>query len=651
MLPISDDQLKRWRAEIEVGVEHRQKEFGTYELQQAGAAPKASGAGLNIEAFEQGARDDPEEGTGSAPLNLIFPIVRTILPTLFYQNPRVNAIPDERKEEASDDAFYVSELTNRDLRDPDFRFKEIGNLITFDGTVPGVGVCKIGYATEFGQDILPTKQETKQRLREKLKQQVSNAMEAVGLPPITKPPEPEPEKVQDDLTIRSESPYVRWVSPFDFCIDPRAHDLTDARWVAQCIRRTVAEIKRDRRYHRDRYKLVGDPLEDARIQESFLEEFQTVEVWEVHYKNPESPTGITILSFAATQLLTVPLLHEHNVYDIGGWQYEWLVPNKHGHRLWPISAISVCRPLLDRINSSFDALLEQLDKFVAKVAYSEERLGTEGVSALQSPTIGAVVKVTGQGDVRGAVAVVSMDQLNAEVTRFLDYCVDFIILIVGLTRAQLTGLTTAQTATEAQIGQGGSQTRRADEANAVGDFFNRVVTKLWRVKAQFQDFDEIDLVQQTGIPDPKTGMETTSWYPPIDAARNQRLKSTRFKFHLELGSIQKPNLEIVRAQLEQFFRALMEPVVTQGLALEGKRISVEEAIRQWTRYFAEYGMTRLEKIVVPVQNPQMQQMLLGAGGTPGQTNGAANRLTGSVPNMADMMSATAGEKGQGVPGA
>ena len=646
MLPITSDELRRWRAEVELAVEHREKEFGTYEPQRPGTAPKTSGAGKNIDYFEQGARDDAE-GIPPPPLNLVFPIVQTMLPTDFYQSPRVNALPDERKEEAAEDAFYVSELLNRDLRDTDFRFKETTRQTVFDARVPGVGIMKVGYATKFGQDVLPTKQEERRGLRDRIKQQVTTVLEAVGLKQPAAAP-PEPEQVQPDLTIKSESPYIHWVSPFDFVIDPRARDLTDARWIGQCIRRTIAEIKRDRRYNSTtRQELIGDAVENQHgIPDTFIEEFQSAEVWEIHYKSSDSPTGITILTFAKTQALTKALMHDHNVYDVGGWQYEWLVPNKHGHRLWPISAISICRPLLDRINGSFEAVLEQLDKFVAKIAVND-RVGTTSQNALEAPAIGAMIKVSGNEDVRGAIAVISMEQLNAEVTRFLDYCVDFIILIVGLTRAQLTGLTTAQTATEAQIGQGGSNIRRTDESNLVGDFLNRVVTKYWRVKAQFQDFTEIDLLQQTGIPNPQTGIETSAWYPAIDADRSQRLKSTRLRFHLEVGSIQKPNLEIVRAQLEQFFRALMEPVVTQGLALSGKRVDVEEAIRQWMRYFAEYGFPRLEKIIVPIVDEQLRQQLMGFTGTPSSSNGNG-QLAGAVPNRADLISAAAGEKGQGI---
>ena len=644
MLPITPDELRRWRAEVELGAEFRDREFGTYQQAQPGSAPKTTGAGKNIDAFEQGAREE-DAGLPSAPLNLLFPIVRTILPTLFYQRPRVNAIPDSRQDAAADDAFYVSELLNRDLRDPDMRIKETGQLAVFDGAVPGAGFLKVGYATEFGPDILPTKRETRQTFRDRLKHQVQQVAEAIGLVK-PKEEEPEPDKVQEDLTIRSESPYVQWVSPFEMAIDPRAYDLTDALWIGQCQRRTIASIKRDRRYSQARIKVAGDPIEESRIPESFIEEFQTAEVWEVHYKNPDSPTGISVLTFAKTQAMTEALLHEHNTYDLGGWQYEWLVPNKHGHRLWPISALSVCRPLLDRINSSFDAVLEQLDKFVAKVAVNA-RISKEGINALSSSTIGAVVKLDGQDDVRSAIQVVSMNQLNADIVRFLDYCVDFIILIVGLTRAQLTGLTTAQTATEAQIGQGGSQTRRTDEANLVGDFFNRVITKYWRAKAQFQDLTEIDLLQQSGIPNPQTGIETVSWYPPIDQERAKRLKSTRFTFSLELGSIQKPNLEIVRAQFEQMVRVLMEPTVTQGLALEGKRLSAEATLREYFKFFTEYGLSRLEKIIVPITEPGLQQQLQNYTGKPQKsTNGGGNGVA-LAPNRADMISAAVGEKGQG----
>lgn len=643
MIRVSKDDIARWRAEIDLGVEFRDKEFGTYRQEAPGQAPSTTLSGINLDLYEAGARDD---SYFQSPLNLVFPIVKIIVPTLFYQQPRATALPDTRDASASEDAFYASELINRDLREVDFRFKETSQQAVFDSFVLGFGVVKVGYATEFGPDILPTTQETKQRFRDRMKETVEKAMEAVGLKAPKEKVEPEP--LQEDLTIQSESPYLTWISPYDFAVDPRARDLVDARWVAQRIRRTLADVKRDRRYGSAKLELTAEAVDDDRLQVSFVEEFQAVDIWEVHYRDYNSPTGISVLTLACTQLQTKALAHEYSTYDIGGWQFEWLTPNKHGHRLYPISTLSVVRPILNRINTSLDAILEQVDKFQAKIAYNE-RVSPDGEQALDSPALGARVKVTGNEDVRGAIAVIAMQQVAQDMLVFVNQLVDLALVVVGVTRAQFTGISTAQTATEAQIGQGGQNLRRTDEGNTVAGWTNRVVTKLWRVKAQFQDLVAIDLIQTETQMNPQNGMAQVQWYPPIDQARADRLKRMRYAFTLEVGSIQKPNLEIVRAQFEQFVRALMEPAVTNGLAIEGKRLSAQEIIRQWTRFFTEYGLQGIEKIVVPIQDPNLQASLEMYGQKPSATNGNDGRSNGAVPTYADQVSAAAGERGQGTP--
>ena len=645
MIAISSKDLERWRTEVAQGLDFHDKEFGTYRQRTPGSAPSTTLAGQNLDLFEQGARSDEPIGPL---LNLVFPLVKTLVPTKFFQNPRAMAVPDQRGDAVeAEDAFYVAELLNRDVRDVDFRFKTTMQETVFDGDLLGMGVVRLGYATEFGADILPTEKETRhafrQRVVERTREVVNAVATAVGLLPQKPPATPEPEPVQEDERIHAETPYVVGVDDFDFIIDHHARDLADARWVAQRFRKTVASVKANRDYGPAKKEILGEALEDDSIPASAIEDFQLVTIWEVHYKTPDSPTGIRLLTFADNQAQAKALLHEDNPYDLGGWQFEWLVPNKHKYRLYPISTISVIRPLLFKMNSAFVMLLEQFSKFVVKVV-SNERVGVAGQTALESGRVGAHVKVSGTDDVRGAVAVISMTQLNAEAIRFMEYCLDFIILIVGLTRAQLTGLTTAQTATEAQIGQSGQNLRRSDEGDTVAQFSNRVVAKLWRIKAQFQPFQDIDLPREV-VANPQSGMATTSWYPKIDAEREARLKRNRFNVHIELGSIQKPNLEIVRAQFEQFARTLLEPVVTQGLALDGKRISAEEVLRQWVQMFVEYGMQRLEKIVVPITDEGLRQSLLNFGQKPEAANGRS--LTGAVPTYADQVSAAAGEKGQG----
>ena len=642
MIRTSADDLARWRAEIDLGVEFRDREFGTYRQSQGQHPPQTTGAGENLDLYEQGASNP----NTSPLLNLVFPIVKGIVPTLLYQYPKASALPATKQEGADDDAFYVSELLNRDLRDPDTKFKAIGKDVVFDSFVLGFGVAKVGYSTTFGQDILPTEAEQKLKLRTKMAHAMKQLVSSVlGTPPPA--PIETPQSTEQDASIRAERPYLQWVSPFDFVIDPRARNLEEARWVAQRIRKTLAAVKADRRYGAAKHELVADALDDERVDESFIEEFQAVDVWEVHYQDPGSPTGITVLTFAATQDQTKTLMHDHNVYDLGGWQYEWLAPNKHGHRLYPVSVLSVMRPLLDRISTTLDALLDQIDKFQAKIAYNE-RVSPEGETALDSPILGSRVKILGNEDVRSAIAVISMQQVAADLMGFVNQLVDLLLVVVGMTRAQFTGISSAQTATEAQIGQGGQNLRRSDEANTVGDFLNRLITKYWMVKAQFQDLTEQSLPQEAMLLNPQTQMSQTQWFPPIDQTRAERLRTQRFEIGIELGSAQKPNMEVLRAQLVDAVRMLMEPQVTQGLAIEGKRLSASEIIRQIWRTFEEYGLTNVSKMVVPVTDPAQQSALLNYGQKPSPANGNGGRMNGAVPTYADQVSAAAGEKGMGI---
>lgn len=642
MIRISPDQLAKWRAELDLGVDFRDKKFGTYCKHQPGEAPTTTLAGKNIELFEQGGRSDSIE----PPLNIVFAIVKNVLATHFFQNPKVLARPKGRSGVQADDAHYVAEAINKDLRDPTLRIEQTAKQTVFDGYVLASGLVKIGYATEFGQDILRTEAEEKSKKRNQLKDAVQSMVKGVlGIPT---PPKDDPEPVQAEESIRAESAYIQYISPFDFVIDPQARDIYNARWVAQLIRRTLADVRADRRYGPAKNELTAEAVDDARIQDSFIEDFQSVDIWEIHYKNLESPTGVTILTVAATQAQTKALLHEHNVCDLTGWQYEWLTENKHGHELYPVSTISIIRPLVERINSTLDSVLEQLDKFVSKIAYNE-RVTPDGEKALDDPTIGNRVKMSGNEPIGDSIKVIEMQQVKGDLLGLINQVVDFVILITGLTRAQLTGLTTAQTATEAQIGQSGQNLRRTDEANVVSDWFRRVITKYWKVKAQFQDLTEVDLLQDTTVLDPTTGMNQTQWFPPIDEDRAGRLKRTRFDFDLEPYATQKPNLEIIRAQFREFMVSLMNPIVTNGLALEGNRLSASEAIKQWSRFFIEAGLPGLEKLVVPINDPMQQQALLSFGQKPDPASSNGNGVGGlqGPQNQADLISAAAGPRGQG----
>ena len=642
MLPISDDEIKRWRVELDRAKEFRTKEFGTYH--EGGQQSQTTRAGKNLDYFEFGA--DTQRDEIRAQLNLAFVLTKNIVPILFPQNPKALSLPSRPEDSAS--APIAGSLVNHYFHL--LNLKEVDQQVVFDSWVLGYGISKTGYVTEFGADAPLTKEQDQKRLREKLKEKLDDQLVKLGLKKPQTNGQDEKSLVSNNEFIISESPYTRWVDPFGFLIDPRARNIFEAWWVAETIRKTLWEIKRHPRYGSAKNKLKADPLQDQQIPDTQIEKFQTAEIHEIHYKNPDSPTGITILVLGTHSEQTEALSHEHSVYAMRGWQYELLAFNKHNHRLYPVSDLSQVRPLLDQLNDTFGSVLEQVDKFVSKLAYDKNKMTPEGEHQLKAGTIGALVAVN--GDPASVIRVFNFEQVKQDLITFIEKIVDLIILMTGLTRAQLTGLTTAQTATESQIGQSGANNRRLDQNMSVVDFLNRQTEKLWSVIAQFVDLEQVHLLTgETGTSyEDESGLPKYSWLPDITTEVAEQLQNGEYRFQIEMTSVQRPNLEILRKQVENLITVLANPVITQGLASEGKRLDVAEGLRIALKLYPEL-ISDPSRIIRPLSTQPMIPQLPGAnlpsiGGIPPVQE--ALRQT-PPPNTADLASAAAGEKGQGFP--
>ena len=95
MLPLKDDEKRRWIAEIAQAEAFRDKEFGQY--RQGGKTTQL--AGVNLDYFEYGAND--QQDGSRAPVNLAFILAKNIVPLLFPNNPRVLSFPTRKQDAAS----------------------------------------------------------------------------------------------------------------------------------------------------------------------------------------------------------------------------------------------------------------------------------------------------------------------------------------------------------------------------------------------------------------------------------------------------------------------------------------------------------------------------------------------------------------------
>ena len=640
MLRISDDEIRRWRVEINQAEKFRRDEFGS------NFKDEIKGVGENIGYFENGfsarylqeySKIDPNY---LVPLNIIYPIVKNIIPSLYYKNPYIVAIPKRKQDE--DSSSYVSAIVNHFYKQLDI--KRINQQIIFDVYVLGMGICKLGYATRFGMDIEDEELKKKRQQEEK-----KGILEKLGL---RKPREPEelPKNIDLNEFIIAENPYVTWVNPFNFGIDPSANSIYEANYCYEKIVTKLDLVKNNKNYSNTK-DLKGMDLEatfQRDIPSTQIEKFKPIELYEIHYKTDK---GINILVLAKDQGDYVALRHDESIYEIDGFQYEILTFNKHGHKLYPKSEIDITKPLQDRINNTFENILEQLDKFMTKLAYDEMGVTEAGKKALRDGMLGSLVACNKNPS--EAIKEISFTQVKGDLMVLIDKMVDIISLETGITRAMLTGLTSAETATEAQIGQAGQNLRLSDKADMVADFSNRQGRKLWQIIRQFVDLEEIELITGDTAFDDVTGTPRYSWLNPIDRPMREKLITGEYDFQIEVGSTQKPDLPVLRKQIENMVNILGGKGVLEKFEQQGHMIVLAEIFKKYLQMFPDV-FTNISRIIKPIQTPQQAMLPPPQGGQPAGTGGAGvgvvpQQRQSNPPTPADIMSSMGGERGGEIP--
>jgi|SRR3972149_2747952 len=633
MIKITPDEVARWRCEIAQAEQFRDEQFGKNKYSDM------SKAGENIDYFESGVSgrmiSDYNIKEPLTTINIIFPIVKNIIPTLYWKNPYITAVPKRGDDEES--APYAGALLNYYYEELDV--KSVNKQIIFDAYVLGMGICKIGYSTQFGSDV-PDDNLEKNREKEKKR----GILEMLGLKKPKKEEEPLKQNVELNEYIQTENPYVIWVNPFDFGMDPAANSIHNARYVYQRATKILKEVKDNKEYSNTE-DLVGLDLREGMIKDipgTQIDNFKTIDLYEIHYKTNE---GINILVLAKDGSNYKALRHEKSIYEIDGFQYEILSFNKHNHKLYAKSDIDVIKGLQDRIALTFENILDQIDKYVPKIFVDETAMTDQGKKALRDGDIGSICYTNKNPN--EAVKEANFTQLKADLSVFIDKMLEIIMLETGLTKAQLMGMTNAQTATEAQIGQSGQNLRLSDKFDTVSDFANKQARKLWQVIQQFVDLEEIELITgEKGI-DEVTGLPKFSWMPNITGEVAEKLSKGEYRFRIDVSSLEKPDLPILRSQVERIAGLISQPGILQAYQIQGYKINLAEFGKRYLQLFP-YVFPDVGKIITPIG--EKTTGLLPSGMPQGGSGGNMNsQRTPQPPNIADILSGQAGEKGQGVP--
>ena len=597
--------IARWRAEIELATEFRDKNLGEF------TETSRTKAGENIEYFEKGystGYDDSQDDTTTT-LNFFHVICKLLIPTLWFQNPQITAIPKRSVDEES--TPYARAILNHFYQDCEV--DDENELTVWDGYVLNRGVSKVGYTTKFGMDV---PDETKK----KKKSLVDKALVAVGL---KKKEESEVIRPEMSQKIIAEKPYIKWVSPFKFLYDPRARNLDEAMWCGEEFDKTVASLKGNPQY-KNTSKLKGqrpDVPEDsnAKIPESQIEEFSIVKLYEIQYENKNKKYRLVIVKDGEVYQ---EIYHKESIYEIDGWQYDIIEFNKHGHLQFKRSDLDKIKNLQDRFTAVIDNILEQLERFSTKILMREGGLTPGGEKALKEGDVGAIVTTT--DDVDQVVKELALTQFKGDLKAIIEELINLITIMTGITKTKLLGVSMGETATGENIAHGGETIRISDMKKDVDKFASKQVRKFWQVIQQFVEMDELELITgESGI-DPKTGAPKYNWLPAITGEMSEKLSTGEYSFRLEVGSSQKMDSALLNKRIENLMGILARTDIIALMQKQGKKVDLAEILRMWLQNNPE--IVRDPGKIIQDVNQQTQglvpadDMLLGGRG--GQTNGS-----------------------------
>ncbi len=632
---LTGDEIQKWRIEILNTEDFRDEHFGKKEFGDRTLAAE------NILYYEQGlpshlVHERPVDGHPAAIFNVVAPIIDNIIPTLSSKNPYILSLPKRQGPEDEQSAPIAGEILN--YRYKELNLKIINEMTIWNAYVLGIGVSKIGYTTKFGES--PTEDTQKQREKDIEKSKIQKIKERFGL---TKPKKEEiVENPERNEFIRSESPFVADVDPFRFGIDPRSNSIQEANFVFEKTTKILDNVKKNKTF-KNTSDLKGEDMDEElirKVPQTQHDFFKTIDLYEIHYK---TDTGINILTLAADGDNWKELEHKESVYEMDGFQYELLYFNKHPHLLYPMSDISKIKGLQDRVNQTVENILEQVDKYVPKIGIDETALTESGRRALRDGNIGA--EVFFNKSPREAIQELSFTQVKADLFALVDKVIENIMLMTGLTKAQLLGISDATSATEAQIGQSGSNLRISEKFDKVNDFLTRQARKLWQVEKQFSNLEEISLiVGQAGVS--PEGVPVYSWLPDIDSDMSEKLAKGEYRFEVVMGSTERPDLPILRKQIENLINIIGGEGVLQVIAQQGFKIELVEILREYLDLFPNMFKNK-GRIIKPIQQPVPGQVpgQPPGGGVPANTQ----QFQEAAPNLADLASQIGGEAQGGQP--
>lgn len=305
---------------------------------------------------------------------------------------------------------------------------------------------------------------------------------------------------QTNTVIVEDSPFAERVSPFDVFVDPDATSMHDIKWIAQRIRRPIAEVRADKRYNksaRDAVEVmaVGRYSDDPSRRKVYDPNYGYAEIWEFYDVRKklmcvftEGGENFLIKPTKTPYAFGQPFVMIRN-YDVPDGFY-------------PIGELEQIEPLQRELNETRSQMMNHRKRFARKYLYKESAFDQFGRTSLESDEDNVMVPVVTDEPLSNVVAPFPAVISPPEFYNQSEMIVNDMNRITGLPEFMNGGIPEIRrTATEISAVQDAANARTADKLAIVEMSISEVARRLVMLAQQFMTGEQVArLIGKDGEP-------------------------------------------------------------------------------------------------------------------------------------------------------
>jgi len=350
--------------------------------------------------------------------------------------------------------------------------------------------------------------------------------------------------------ILEDSPFAERVSPFDVFVDPDATSDKDMRWIAQRIRKPIAEVRADKRYVKAAREEVGvmavsrysDDHSQRKIQDKNV---GYAEIWEFY---DVSKRIMCVFAEGGDSFLVKPIKMPYAFGQPFVMFRNYDVPDQ----FYPIGDLESIEPLQRELNETRTQMMNHRKRFARKYLYKESAFDQLGRGALESDEDNVMVPVISDEPLGNVITPMPAVINPADFYNQSNMIVSDIDRVSGVSEFQRGAVSEIRrTATEMALIQDASNARTADKLAIIELGIGEVGRRLLMMAQQFMTGEQVARV---------TSKNGESVWVEFDRDYLQG----EFDFEVVGGSTQPVNESFRRQQALQIVDA-MAPFASAGV--------------------------------------------------------------------------------------